>query len=1011
MPNKQAKGKKQAPTVRSSAPGVTGRYIIGILLIALGTAGVLSLVASGGSFVMTLIRSYLSGLAGQFSPALPFLLIWLGAALAVSCYHRVSFRAPVFALLLYLNVLALITCATRVDSHGYLMDYIKTYNNQHFTSNSFLATSLPAYCQRLFNWGYRGNPLAAGGALSQIFAYPAYLLFGAVGSWILEAVLTLACAFVLLHIRPTRIIRGTSDTLERWRLKRNGFREQQREPEAVQPEVSPIREQKPEYASASNPYTNVRWIYDEPQAEQPDIQPAENPFMRPGTMERQEQLDVFSQPAASGPFTPMNNGDDLYHEPFVLHDDGAYEVTGTAAEAAANARPVEEPLPWEDQPETDQAFRPPVTNRQTEKKQPVPVMPAEPVFDEPAPAPKPAETRTPAKRAEKQPAVSAEREEPVRPAKAEPSRKPAPQPVMETEAPEDDESNLSDWQVQLKKLQQNLSETRQQRRDLDEHKTAKPVHTATVDLPEISHVPINPASSGTGNRLDKTPDMPKPVQPAVNNGPYTPPPMNFLSMPKAVNPGESTQEDQYRAQQIERTLKTFNVDAQVREITHGPAITRFALKLAEGVKVKQVTSVLDNLMLEMGSDRLRLETPIPGTSYIGIEAPNNIVSPVTLREVLDSPEMHNARSPLAVALGKDIAGKPIIGDLSRMPHLLIAGATGSGKSVCINSIVCSLLYRTSPKDVRLIMVDPKQVELQVYNGIPHLLIPVVCDPKKAAVALSWTVNEMLERYGKFSKQNVRNLEGYNKKMPEEDRLPHIVVIIDEMADLMEVCRKDVEESIRRLAALARAAGIYLVLATQRPSVDVITGVIKNNIPSRIAFTVSSGVDSRTIIDINGAEKLMGKGDMLYLPVGASKPMRVQGCFVTDDEVARIAENIQTRYRPDYNHSIQDVLEKPTDSGSDQEDPSEPVNDMRESEFSDLLNEAIRMAVQDGSTSISMLQRTLRIGYARAGRIIDEMTKRGIISESEGSKARKTIITRDEYVKMMSEGLLNGNGNQ
>ena len=263
----------------------------------------------------------------------------------------------------------------------------------------------------------------------------------------------------------------------------------------------------------------------------------------------------------------------------------------------------------------------------------------------------------------------------------------------------------------------------------------------------------------------------------------------------------------------------------------------------------------------------------------------------------------------------------------------------------------------------------------------------------------------------ISQMGVRNLEGYNKKTAKEKRLPNIVVIIDEMADLMEVCRKDVEESIRRLAALARAAGIYMVLATQRPSVDVITGVIKNNIPSRIAFAVSSGTDSRTIIDINGAEKLMGKGDMLYLPVGASKPMRVQGCFVTDDEVARIAENIQTRYRPDYNHSIQDVLEKPTDSGSDQEDPSEPVNDMRESEFSDLLNEAIRMAVQDGSTSISMLQRTLRIGYARAGRIIDEMTKRGIISESEGSKARKTIITRDEYVKMMSEGLLNGNGNQ
>ena len=353
---------------------------------------------------------------------------------------------------------------------------------------------------------------------------------------------------------------------------------------------------------------------------------------------------------------------------------------------------------------------------------------------------------------------------------------------------------------------------------------------------------------------------------------------------------------------------------------------------------------------------------------------------------------------------KDIAGKPIIGDLSKMPHLLIAGATGSGKSVCINSIVCSLLYRASPKDVRLIMVDPKQVELQVYNGIPHLLIPVVCDPKKAAAALNWVVNEMLERYSKFAKQNVRNLKGYNNKASEEDRMAHIVVIIDEMADLMEVCRKDVEESIRRLAALARAAGIYLVLATQRPSVDVITGVIKNNIPSRIAFTVASGVDSRTIIDVNGAEKLMGKGDMLYLPVGAPKPMRVQGCFVSDEEVARISENIQARYQAEYNHAIQDVLEQPTDNGSSEDIPDSP-QEVRESEFSDLLSEAIRMAVQDGQTSISMLQRTLRIGYARAGRIIDEMTKRGIISESEGSKPRKTIISREEYLKMMQDGLL------
>ena len=1013
MPNKQGKGKQQTPSVRSSAPGTTARYIFGILLIALGTAGVLSLVASGGSFVMTLVRSYLRGLAGSYSPVLPFLLIWLGAALAVSCYHRVSFRAPIFALLLYLNILALITCMTVVRSHGNLMDYIKTYNSQHFTSNSFAAASLPAYCQRLFNWGYRADPLAAGGALSQVFAYPAYLLFGAVGSQILEAVLSVACLFVLLHIRPTRIIRGTSDTMERWRQKRSIARNQHpRETEKETADVSPIGDQKPEYATANNPYTNVRWIYDEPQ-EEPSVQPAENPFMRPGAPQ-QEQVDLFTQQADSGPFTQVNTKDDLYYEPFVLHPDGAYDVTGSPVMPAGTAPEADASLPWEDRPASEAAFMPPAAKTEKEAKPAVSqTAEPEPKRKYTAPVSEPDEKKPAVKQTEKPVQVRTETEGTKPAVKTEQSHKPsAPEvPVSGPEETAEDDESLSEWQKQLNKIQQSLSQTREKRRNLDNPKP-EPVHTASVDLPPISHVPIKTAAAqSSGTRLDNTPDVQKPAVPAVKNGPYTPPPLNFLSLPKAVNPGESTQEDQYRAQQIERTLKTFNVDAQVKEITHGPAITRFALKLAEGVKVKQVTSVLDNLMLEMGSDRLRLETPIPGTSFIGIEAPNNSVSPVTLREVLDSAEMRSARSPLAVALGKDIAGKPIIGDLSRMPHLLIAGATGSGKSVCINSIVCSILYRTSPKDVRLIMVDPKQVELQVYNGIPHLLIPVVCDPKKAAVALNWTVNEMLERYSKFSKQNVRNLEGYNKKMPSDDQLPHIVVIIDEMADLMEVCRKDVEESIRRLAALARAAGIYLVLATQRPSVDVITGVIKNNIPSRIAFTVSSGVDSRTIIDVNGAEKLMGKGDMLYLPVGASKPLRVQGCFVTDEEVAHIAENIQSRYRPDYNHAIQDVLERPTETSGDQEESSEPVNDMRESEFSDLLNEAIRMAVQDGQTSISMLQRTLRIGYARAGRIIDEMTKRGIISESEGSKPRKTIITRDEYLRMMKEGLLSGNTDQ
>ena len=366
MSNKQTKGKKQAPRVRSSAPGLTARYVTGILLIALGTAGVLSLVASGGSYVMTLVRSYLRGIAGILSPVLPFLIIWLGAALTVSCYHRVSFRAPLFALLLYLNVLALMTCVTIVGVHVQrgvnLMDYIKSYNNQHFSSRSFPPASMPAYVQQLFNWGYRMEPLAAGGALSLLFAYPAYMLFGTVGSQILEVVLTLACLFALLHVRPTQLIRGASDAMERWRQKRAGMREQQapaRTPE--QPEMSPIQEKQKEFSSQTNPYTNVRWIYDEPQ-EQPAAPVQEgNPFMRPAPQQNawEEPAPISNAPSSTGPFVPVNTQNDLYHEPFVLHPDGAYDVAENPGNTAQPAAPAaEEPLPWEEpQPERDDGGR------------------------------------------------------------------------------------------------------------------------------------------------------------------------------------------------------------------------------------------------------------------------------------------------------------------------------------------------------------------------------------------------------------------------------------------------------------------------------------------------------------------------------------------------------------------------------------------------------------------------------------------------------------------------------
>jgi len=477
------------------------------------------------------------------------------------------------------------------------------------------------------------------------------------------------------------------------------------------------------------------------------------------------------------------------------------------------------------------------------------------------------------------------------------------------------------------------------------------------------------------------------------------PGMNLLK-PAEPMAGVSPAEDDIRSQRLEETLQSFKVPAKVRHVTHGPAISRFELELAAGIKVTKVTDLGKNIAMDMAVKSVRIEAPIPGTSLIGVEVPNNKVSTVTLREVLESQPMQEAKSPLVVALGKDIAGTPIVCDLARMPHLLIAGATGSGKSVCINTMINSLLYRCSPKEVRMILVDPKVVELQCYNGIPHLLIPVVSDPHKASGALAWAVAEMMDRYKKFQVKGVRAIDGYNAKLEDgEEFMPRIVIIIDELADLMMTCKRDVEDHICRLAQLARAAGIHLVVATQRPSVDVITGLIKANIPSRIAFKVSSFIDSRTILDRVGAEQLLGWGDMLYLPTGAFTPVRVQGCFMSDNEVNRVTDFIRENCEAEYDPNIIEQLDQ-----MEHENGGFPMVDSMESaddpnSDSSLLAQCIEMAVQDGQVSTSLLQRRLKVGYARAGRLVDEMEKRGIVSAKDGAKPRMCLITREEFERM------------
>ncbi len=485
---------------------------------------------------------------------------------------------------------------------------------------------------------------------------------------------------------------------------------------------------------------------------------------------------------------------------------------------------------------------------------------------------------------------------------------------------------------------------------------------------------------------------------------YQAPPLSLLNPPTAPKKNLNTDHSQ-KIEMMESTLKSFGITAWVENITVGPAITRYELSIAKGTRVSRILSLSDDIALSMAAVGVRIEAPIPGKSAIGIEIPNETVSMVTLREVLESSRFGESRSPVSVGLGKDITGAAIIADLSKMPHLLIAGQTGAGKSVCINSIITSILYKASPQEVRLILVDPKKVELNVYNGIPHLLTPVVTDPKKAAGALQFVVRKMEERYETFAKRRVKDIVRYNEVAAEagEEPMPRIVVIVDELNDLMLVARGEVEDSVMRIAQLARAAGIYLILATQRPSVNVITGVIKANIPSRIAFAVASGFDSKTILDTGGAEKLVGKGDMLFHLNGEPKPVRVQGAFVGEQEVEKVVEFIKAKNsQGEYIGEEQLVMRelKPSHGGS-----GENPNDEEDIDGDDeLFPAAVEYAIECGTISISALQRRFKVGYSRAGRLIDTMELRSIIEPAQGSKARKVLVTREEFWAKYDERL-------
>ncbi len=538
-------------------------------------------------------------------------------------------------------------------------------------------------------------------------------------------------------------------------------------------------------------------------------------------------------------------------------------------------------------------------------------------------------------------------------------------------------------------------------------------HSADIVPLESAKVPVRKASKrsdpeGKSKEIVTAKDasasakqVAREIQETQSSSPvsYCFPPIDLLRIPPRMN-ADGTEEMRDNSRRLNETLASFKIDAHIINVTRGPSVTRYEVELDKGVRLNKLTGCADDIALSLGASGVRIAA-VPGKiSIVGIEVPNRSVTTVSLREVIDSPEFSRAKSKSSFAVGKDISGSAIVGNISKMPHMLIAGTTGSGKSVCMNSIIISLLYKASPDDIKLIMVDPKMVELGIYNGIPHLLIPVVTDPKKAAGSLQWAVTEMLRRYKLMSDVGVRDLESYNSIALSEEggqKLPTIVIIIDELADLMLVAAKEVEDSICRIAQMGRAAGMHLIIATQRPSADVITGLMKANIPSRIAFSVASAMESRIILDTQGAEKLVGKGDMLFAPIGIGKPLRVQGCFVTDGEVEAVSSYVKEHYIADYNQQVLDEIEKKAQQAGKGKPATADVEPMDEElDGDEMLPAAVDVILETGQASVSMLQRRLKLGYARAARIVDEMEEKGIVGPFQGSKPREILITKEQW---------------
>ena len=972
MAQKGSGKRRQAPNY--SADTMALRYMAGLALIALGVVIFLAVALGLSGNIFEGLRRICFGLCGIMAYALPVLPLWAGGLVIWSTQKKAPVLPWVYALLAFFGLCALMMVTGAMD-----------YLDRSFGGN-WGAVIHGAYVDS----STRLVSASGGGAAGAILAWPLWKYLGPVLGTFIVLVLTVFCLLLAVNLTPSRLRelftgqagkrREQQQAERQWTEQqqmaaRQAAWQQQQAWEQEQARI--IRQQQMQAAQPQAPTQPRPEMPVQPQPGMPAQPPAgrwpqpEDNSVRQwqdqaGT-ERLAAVGAGHKSAIFGrkdPEKPAAQGSAFLSRIFRQDRKEKYDglVDGTEQEAETAGKPVRparrtatggqigEPATRWAQPEAAEEERKPIR--------------------EPARAGKPREA--------------------VRPAEQ-----------MEIVPPAQKEEAVQDRQPETPKPQERKDPDARYRRPAAEEKPQKPAVPAVQQVlgreaykPELKLPPdAKSVRSEEDDRWTPTP--------------YNYPPITDLALPRQ-GVGDTSAEDEMRSRKLEETLASFRVQARVVNVTHGPAISRFEMELAAGTKVNKVAELEKDIAYGMSATSVRIEAPIPGKSLVGVEVPNRKVATVTLREVLASEKMQNASSVLTVALGKDIAGTPIVCDLAKMPHMLIAGQTGSGKSVCINAIINSLLYRAGPDEVKMILVDPKVVELQCYNGIPHLLIPVVNDPHKAAAALAWAVAEMMERYDKFAERKVRSLDGYNSAIgPEEKPMSRIVIIIDELADLMMVCKKDVEEYICRITQLARAAGIHLIVATQRPSVDVITGLIKANIPSRIAFKTASSVDSRTILDRNGAEQLLGWGDMLYAPTGSFTPTRVQGCFLSDDEVNRIVTHVRQANPSTYDPDVLEKLDQIA-SGSAETGGADVIINSSDMSGGDggLFEQAVEFAIADGQISTSTLQRRLKIGYARAGRLTDEMEERGIVAAKDGSKPRRCLITREEWeeMKKATEGM-------